>query len=1506
MRLHELSVRRPVLATVFSLVIVLFGIIAFTFLGVREFPSVDAPVITVSTNYPGANASVIESQITEPLEESVNGIEGIRSLTSVTREGRSTIQVEFSLGDDLDRAANDVRDRVSRVISRLPPDVDPPQVSKASDDEDPIVFLNVSSDRRDLLELSQIARDQFAERLQTIPGVSRVDIWGNRRYAMRLRIDPQRLAAYRLSMAEVRAALARENVELPSGNLEGDEVQLTIRTLSRLSTPEEFENVILREAGGQTIRLRDVGRAEFAAENERTVLKRDGVPMVGVVVRPLPGANNVAVADEFHRRLGEIQRDLPDDIRTELGFDITEFIRASISEVQRTVFLALLLVIGVIFLFLRDWRTTLVPVVTIPVALVGAFFGMWLLGFSINVLTLLALVLAVGIVVDDAIVVVENIYARIEGGDDPLEGSMAGTREIFFAIVSTTLALVAVFLPIVFLGGLTGQLFTEFGLTLAAAVVISSFVALTLAPMLCSKLLRKRERTPWFHRRTEPFFQGLTKGYRRSLDAFLGVRWAALVILPVTVGVGFLLFQSLPQELAPTEDRGGMRIVVSGPEGATFAYMDRRMDALSRIVLDEAPEARAVISVTSPGFGAASAVNSGFVRVALTDAGDRSRSQGEVASALTQAVRQVRGIDAFVAQDQSIRTGGGGGLPVQFVLQAPNLAALEEVLPEFLSAARDRPELAVVDVDLTFDAPEIELRIDRDRARILGVSTEDIGEALQLALSEQRTGFFVMNGQQYDVILEVEREERRDPAALLALWVRGGNGMPVQLESLVELRETAAPPQLYRFDRFASATVSAGLAEGAVIGDGIRAMREVAEEVLDERFNTSLAGASRDFEEGSEGVTFLFALALVLVFLILAGQFESFRDPFIIMFTVPLALVGALGALALFGQTLNIFSQIGMIMLIGLVTKNGILIVEFANQRKAAGLPVGEAIREGAVSRFRPVIMTSISTSLGILPLALALGAGAGSRVPLGIAVIGGLLVGTLLTLFVVPAMYSYLSRETEGKEDGKEGKATASPRTPERAPATASAGVTAFLVVAGCAAGAGLLHAEAAAAQTEAREGVQDLAPSTPAPSPLTLDQALRLGLEGNPEVQAARNEAALGGVRTGFGAAGLLPAVILSADRRFTRSDTDQTFAGEDPQALRGAASRQGGIRIQGVLPLFDGFSGAALRRGQEARAREAALRAEDRIQGALAGVALDFLELVRLEEEARVVEASLETSEARLRIATLREEIGAASEVEVRQARVDRNADRAELLRLQIRIEEARVELNRLLGRPAATPFTPVAPEGGAVGGAGAIEGVPAFRAAEIRDEILERSPRVAGAREAVEAASEGRREARGARFPQLRLEAGVERNESRSETGFLAESRGTDRFLALVGSLTLFDGFDLAQRNEEARLLEVGARLALEAEVTRLDAATQALFTALSRWEEVQRLEEENTEIARRNVATALRQFELGAISSLEFRDAQDALTRAELRRLESRFQVQVAETELLRLGGRLGR
>jgi multidrug efflux pump len=1009
MSLYSLSIRRPVLAVVLSLVILLFGVIAFTYLGVREYPAVDPPVITVSTSYQGANADVIESQITEPLEESVNGVDGIRTLTSVSREGRSTITVEFDLDVDLERAANDVRDRVSRAMSNLPPDAEPPIVSKADANAFPIVFLNVRSDERNLLELTRIAEEQFKERLQTISGVSSVDIWGEKRYAMRLWLDPRRLAAYQLTPLDVSNALTRENVELPSGRIEGQEVELTVRTMSRLRTVDDFNNLIIKQEAGSVVRLRDLGYAELGPQNERTVLKRDGIPMVGVVLRPQPGANFISIVDEFYTRIDQIERDLPSDVELGIGFDLTKYIRQSVSEVEQTIFLALVLVILVIFLFLRDWRTTIIPIVVIPVALIGAFFIMYIAGYSINVLTLLGIVLAIGLVVDDAIVVLENIYAKIEEGKEPVEAGITGTREIFFAVIATTLALVSVFLPILFLGGLTGRLFREFGVTLAGAVIISSFVALTLTPMLSTKLLHAGAVHSWFYRKSEPFFVRLTQGYRDMLAGFMRHRWLAFAIVALCFGLAALFMNVLPSELAPLEDRSGVTMFATAPEGSSYEYMDAYMDDLIALVQEEAPEADAVISVTSPGFGAASSVNSGFLRVILEPPDERERTQMAIADALTVRVRQLSGAQVYVSQEQTIGS-RFGGLPVQYVLQAPNFEKLTEVLPQFVEAASQDPTFAFVNVDLKFNKPELRIEIDRARARDLGVSALDIARTLQLSYSGQRVGYFIMDGKQYWVIGQMERQNRDEPLDLKSLYVRNAAGEPVQLDNLVRVSEQSSPPQLYRFNRYVSATVSAALAPGMTIGDGIAAMDRIKGEVLDESFATALAGPSRDFAESSSSLLFVFILALLLVYLVLAAQFESFRDPLVIMLTVPLALAGALLSLWYFNQSLNIFSEIGMIMLIGLVTKNGILIVEFANQRKAQGRSVWEAAQDAAAARFRPVLMTSLSTVLGILPIALALGAGAESRVPMGIAIIGGLLLGTLMTLFVIPAMYTYLT----------------------------------------------------------------------------------------------------------------------------------------------------------------------------------------------------------------------------------------------------------------------------------------------------------------------------------------------------------------------------------------------------------------------------------------------------------------------------------------------------------------
>lgn len=1001
--LSSISIKRPVLAIVMSITIMLFGAIGISFLGVREYPSVDPPIVNVSMSYTGANSQTIEAEITEPLEESINGIAGIRTLTSTSREGSSNITVEFDLGVDMEAATNDVRDRVSRAQRQLPDDADPPTVSKADADSNPILMLGIKSDTRSLLDLTDIATNNFKERLQTIPGVSSVDIWGEKRYSMRLWLDPGKLAALKITPVEVQNAVLRQNIELPSGSIEGSTTELSVRTMGRISTADEFNNLVIKEGANRLVRFRDIGYAELAPENVKTALRYNGIPMVGVVLIPQPGSNQVAIAEDFYKRLELIKKDLPKDIDLVIGFDNSQYIKASISEVEETIFIAFGLVVIIIFLFLRDWRSTLIPIVAIPVSLIGTFFVMYLMDFSVNVLTLLGIVLAIGLVVDDAIVVLENIYARIEDGEPPMKAAKKGSAEIYFAVISTTVALAAVFLPVIFLDGMIGRLFREFGIVIACSVIISAFVSLTLTPMMCSRMLKHQDKPNWFYRKTEPFFVALTEGYRSSLQSFMRMRWVAFVILLAAAGGIYLLGTTLPSELTPYEDRSGIRANATGPEGASFEFMDEYMNELTNMVSDSIGGIESMLTMTRNS-------NSGFVRLHLVDSDKRNQTQQDIVDKLTSLTKGIPGARAFASGDQGLSGGRGGGQPVQFVVQSPESEKLRDIIPPFLEAAQQDPTFTFVDVDLKFSKPELRVEIDREKAISMGISVRDIAQTLQTGLSGQRYAYFVKDGKQYQIIGQVLREDRSQPLDLRSLYVKNTAGELVQLDNLVQLKEQSASPQQYRFNRFAAATFSATLAKGKTIGDGIAAMDKVADKVLDDTYQTSLTGQSRDFSESSSSLLFAFALALGLIYLALSAQFESFRDPIIIMLTVPLALVGALISLWWFSQTMNIFSQIGMIMLVGLVTKNGILLVEFANQKKEQGMHKLDAIQDAAVSRLRPILMTSFATILGTLPIALALGAGAESRVSMGIAVVGGLIFSTGLTLYVIPAIYSYFS----------------------------------------------------------------------------------------------------------------------------------------------------------------------------------------------------------------------------------------------------------------------------------------------------------------------------------------------------------------------------------------------------------------------------------------------------------------------------------------------------------------
>jgi multidrug efflux pump len=1005
MSLSSTSINRPVLTTVMSIIIVIVGVIGYVTLGVRDYPSVDNPVISVRCSFPGANSDVIETQITEPLEAAVNGIPGIRSISSTSRDGQSSINIEFNLEVDLETAANDVRDKVSGAMRRLPRDIDAPVVAKSDADAQPIFSVTLQSGQRDIIDLSEYAEVNFKERLQTISGVSSVDVWGSKRYSIRLRMDPLLLAAYKVTPIDVRNAVNNENVELPSGTITGSTMELTVRTQGRLRTIEDFNNLIISKNGGRIVRFSDVGVAEVDAENLRSIQKRNGVPMVSCVLIPQPGANYINIVDDAKKAVEELKESLPDDIEVGVGFDNTTFIRDSIKEVQATILQAFILVVLIIFLFLRNWRTTLIPILAIPISLIGVFFIMYLAGFSINILTLLAVVLSIGLVVDDAIVVMENIYTKIERGIPPKKASLEGCKEIFSAIIATTVTLVFVFFPIIFLQGVTGRLFREFAVVIAGSVLISCFVALSFTPMITSKMIKSGVYEGGFYQKTEPFFVWLNKAYRNSLNFVMRRRWLAPVFLVITVGLIVWLWTSIPSEMAPLEDRSMISISSTAQEGATFDYMLQYSDEMWDMIRVSVPELENAMQNVGMGGN-----NRASFQLSLVPPDKRERTQQDIADELAPKVAMMTGAKSFVTQQQSFGS-RRGGMPVQYVIQARNLDLLKEILPEFMTEVSHSNVFSNSDVNMKFTKPELSLSIDRDKTSLMGVSIQNIAQTIQLTMSEQRIGYFIRNGKQYQILSEIKQNDRNKPLDMANIFVRNDAGSLIALDNLVTMEESSMPPQLYRYNRFVSATVSASLAKGYTLGQGIEEMDRISKKVLDpNNFSTTLSGQSKDFVESTSSLLFAFLLALVLIYLVLAAQFESFRDPLVIMLTVPLAIVGALFCLKASSQTINIFSEIGLIMLIGLVSKNGILIVEFANQRRAAGIEKREAVLESAAARFRPILMTSLSTILGIMPMVFATGSGAESRIAMGVSVAGGLIFATFFTLYIIPVMYSYIS----------------------------------------------------------------------------------------------------------------------------------------------------------------------------------------------------------------------------------------------------------------------------------------------------------------------------------------------------------------------------------------------------------------------------------------------------------------------------------------------------------------
>jgi hydrophobe/amphiphile efflux-1 (HAE1) family protein len=1023
MSLPSLSLKRPVMAIVLNIIIVIFGVIGFNFLGIRDYPSIDPPIINVRTSYAGANPDIIESQITEPLEKSINGIAGIKTISSTSAQGASNISVEFDLGIDLEAAANDVRDKVSQAVRNLPQDVDaPPVVSKADASSSPIISMTVQSDTKNPLELTEYAENVLVERLQTIPGVSSIQIWGQKRYAMRLWLDPLKMAGYNVTFGDVEEALNRQNIELPAGKLSGAYTELSVRTFGRLFTEEDFNNLIIKNVNGIDVHLKQIGEAVLGPENEETILKESSIPMIALAVIPQPGSNYVAISDEFYKRFEAIKKDIPADFKVNIAMDTTSYIKKSISEVEETLFIAFALVILIIYLFFRDWLIAIRPLIDIPVSLIAAFFIMYLSGFTINILTLLAIVLATGLVVDDGIVVTENIYKKIERGMEKHRAAKEGSEEIYFAVIATSITLAVVFLPILFLQGFTGRLFREFGVVVAGAVLVSAFVSLTLTPVLNVYLTRKAHKPSKFYVRTEPFFQKMERSYKQALVWIMRRQWLAITGVATSFLLIFLIGRSLQSELAPLEDRSRFRTQVTAPEGTSFDAMDKYMEELVAMIIDSVPEKEVILSVTAPGFTGSGAVNTGFINVRLKESNERERSQDEIVQAVNKNYQKYNFGRPFAVQEQTISVQRGGSqLPVVFVLQNIDFEKLTAALPRFLDEVRQSPVFQGADADLKFNKPELTVTIDRAKASMLGVSISEISQTLQLALSNRRVGYFTKSGKQYQVMAQVYRQSREAPVDLKTFYVRNSSGEQISLDNLIEVQETTSPSQIYHYNRYKSATVSSGLAPGKTIGDGIAEMERIykklkQEKVIDETFTTSLGGSSKDYAESSSNTLFAFLLALALIYLILAAQFESFIDPFIIMLTVPLALAGAVLSLWLFGQTLNIFSQIGMIMLIGLVTKNGILIVEFANQIRKKGKSRVEAAVYAASMRLRPILMTSLAMIFGALPIAMSLGAAGTSRKPLGIVIVGGILFSLVLSLLIVPVMYTFLSRRKKEK----------------------------------------------------------------------------------------------------------------------------------------------------------------------------------------------------------------------------------------------------------------------------------------------------------------------------------------------------------------------------------------------------------------------------------------------------------------------------------------------------------
>jgi len=1452
MNISVFSIRRPAAATVVSLLIVLLGAVGASFLGVRQFPNVDPPNITVTTSYTGANADVIESQITEPLEESINGIDGIKSLTSSSSDGRSTITVEFELGRDLEQAANDVRDRVERSKRQLPQDVDPPVVAKADANGNAILVMTVQSRGRTLNELSAYAANVLKERLQTITGVGSITIWGERKYAMRVVMDPSKLAGYGLTSTDVRTALQRENVELPAGRIEGDNTELSLRTLGRLISIEQFEQVILRATPDGSIRLVDVARVYLGAENERTILKRDGVAMVALAISPQPGANQVDISDEFQRRYADLKANVPSDIALDVAFDTTDFIRAAILEVQETIVIAFVLVVLIIFLFLRSFRATFIPVIAIPVSLISSFFFLWIFGFSINLLTLLGVVLATGLVVDDAIVMMENIYKRIERGESNIEAGERGSSEITFAIISTTITLAVVFLPIIFLQGITGQLFREFGVVLASSILVSALVSLTLTPMMSAKLLRPVENEGILYRATEPAFQWMTSTYGVLAATVMRRSWIAVVAMIIAVGTIIGVGALLKSELAPLEDRSAMTVTVTAPEGTTYDRMNVIMDSIRTTVERAVPERKLVLTVTSPFFLAGGA-NGGFSRVLLNDPETRNRTQMQIARKLTAQMKNESAARAVVIQEQTISTVQRAGLPVQVVLLANKMEQLRARLPDILDVAQKDPTLSVVDVNLKFTKPELVIEIDRGRARELGVSAADIASVIQAGLSGQRFGYITRDGKQYQVIGELERTQRSTPEDVRQLSVRSQSGELVPLADLVLLRENSVPPQLYRYNRSSSATISAGLAPGATIADGIKAMEGAIKSVVGDELSTTLTGSSRDFRESSSSLLFAFIVSLVLVYLILAAQFESWVDPLTIMLTVPLALSGAVLSLWFAGETLNIFSQIGCIALIGLVTKNGILIVEFANQQREHGATWTEAALASAQSRFRPILMTSLATILGAVPIAFSLGAASTSRVGLGVAVVGGMFIATFLTLLVLPSLYVLLSKLKRTSAQGD-----ASP-------------LTTVLVLVALVTGA-----TPASAQT------------------LSMADAVKSAIENNGLVRIAKLDSTAASLRAMQSHSVYLPtADVQSSATRGANNVAQTTVSGVVINRDNAGFTNMNAAAVM-QWTLFDGFRMYAVDDQFTLMAQSERERARGQFAAVIADVMTRYATAVVARHQIDDLRAALALADKRLSIISLRKDIGSASGTQLSQARIDRNAIASMMRRAETSYANARIALYASIGESDTASAildtnitTPSLPD---------LE--------SLLTELSKRNPELVSAELAVDAAKARERELNAAFWPRLDLTGGYQYTNNTTEAGFILDNRTTGWNAGLTLRYNLFRGQSDKAASELARVETQRRQILVEEGLREQRSRITQAYERFRQGIELLSIERESYQAAQKNAAAALVSFEQGLVYDIEVRQAQQTALDAALRIAQLEHETFVSAVEALRISGTL--